>query len=100
MVNGAAALASELARASAIETYVAGHEIIVQGAHDRDFYFLLLGSVVIERNGRAGPIRSAGNHVGELALIDVHERRTATLRSREETVVARISEPDLSRMAE
>jgi CRP/FNR family transcriptional regulator, cyclic AMP receptor protein len=99
MVGGVKSVASRLARACQLEVWDAGQAIIEQGGTDNDLYLILLGSVVIERNNRPGPVRSAGDHFGELALIDVHQRRNATVRTREATVTARIAEPDFTRIA-
>ncbi len=99
MVGGLKSVASLFAGACQIEVWDAGQAIIEQGDTDNDLFLILLGSVVIERNNRPGPVRTAGDHVGELALIDVHQRRTATVRTREATVTARIVEPDFTRIA-
>jgi predicted nucleotide-binding protein len=100
MVGGAKSIASALARACTVEKWDAGQAIVQQGDTDNDLFVILLGSVVIERNKRPGPIRSAGDHFGEIALIDLHARRTATVRAREPTVTARITEPNFARIAE
>lgn len=100
IVNGDTPLADSLARASKVQTFAAKAEIITQGDEDNDFFLVLVGAVQIERNGRPGPTRSAGNHFGEMALIDVHERRSATVRATEQTVVARVSEADFTQVAE
>lgn len=97
---GSRQIADELTAASKVESYAAGQELIVQGASDTDFFFILFGAAVVERYGRPGPVRKAGTHVGEMALIDICERRSATIRALEETVVARIREQDFTRIAE
>lgn len=97
---GSQQIAGELASASKVESFVAGQALIEQDASDTDFFFILFGAAVIERYGRPGPVRRAGTHVGEMALIDVYERRSATVRAVEETVVARIREQDFTRIAD
>jgi len=99
MVGGVKSVASQLVGACQVEVWDTGQAIIEQGGTDNDLFLILLGSVVIERNNRPGPVRSAGDHFGEVALIDIHERRTATVRTRESTVTARIAEPDFTRIA-
>ena len=97
---GSQQIAGELANASKVESFVAHQALIEQGASDTDFFFILFGAAVIERYGRPGPVRRAGTHVGEMALINVYERRSATVRALEETVVARIREQDFTRIAD
>jgi predicted nucleotide-binding protein len=100
LVVGNAAAAEALAQAASVHSFKANDEIIRQGGTDRDIYFILVGSVAIERNGRAGPIRNAGQYFGEMALIDSRALRSATVRALEEAAVAKITEPDFSRIAE
>jgi len=97
---GSRQVAEELAKVCVIESFDPGQALMEQGGSDTDFFFILFGAAVIERYDRPGPIRRAGTHVGEMALIDVYERRSATVRAIEETVVARIHEQDFTRIAE
>jgi CRP/FNR family transcriptional regulator, cyclic AMP receptor protein len=94
------ALAQLVANACTLLSFNAEAAIVTQGGADQELYFLLAGSVVIERNGRAGPIRSAGSYVGEMSVIDGSVKRSATVRAREETVVAKISEPAFAALAD
>lgn len=82
-----------------MQVWEADRCIIAQGDTDNDLFFILIGSVVVETNGRRGPLRAAGEHFGEMALIDLHARRSASIRTLEETVVARITEPDFAGIA-
>lgn len=99
MVGGVRSVAMQLASACQIEIWDTGQAIIEQDDTDNDLFLILLGAVTIERNNRPGPVRSAGDHFGEVALIDIHQRRTATVRAREPTVTARLAEPDFTRIA-
>lgn len=99
IVGGEDSLARALSEKTHVDVYAANQEIIQQDDADTDFYLILLGAVQIEVNGRPGPIRGAGAHLGEMSLIDVHVRRSATARALEETVVARISEQEFSEIA-
>jgi predicted nucleotide-binding protein len=80
--------------------FKAGEQIIVQGAHDNDIYFILAGTASIQVNGREMAIRGAGLHVGEMALIQPASKRSATVIAIEPVVAAKISEPDFATVAE
>lgn len=75
------------------------HELITQGGQDNDMFFILSGSVRVLVNSREVATRRAGEHVGEMALIDRTAVRSATVVTAEPSVVAQISEPDFSRVA-
>jgi len=76
-----------------------GGVLIEQGAYDNDMFFLLTGRVSIQVHGRELAIRQCRQHVGEMALIDSAPRRSATVVAIEETVVAKISEPSFTDIA-
>lgn len=73
--------------------------LIEQGASDSDVYFILSGSVGIDVNGRQVAIRMAGNSVGEMSALDPMIPRAATVFALEPTVVAKVSEPKISELA-
>ena len=100
IANGDRALAERLARASVVESRREGEAIVQQGGEDTDFYLVLVGSVEIERNGRPGRVRHAGDHFGEMSTIDVHARRSATVRAREDSIFARVPERKFAAIAE
>lgn len=75
------------------------HQLMLQGGQDNDLYFILSGSVRVLVNSREVAIRRAGEHVGEMALIDLTAVRSATVITAETSVVARVSESDFTRVA-
>ncbi len=75
------------------------NEFIKQGATDNDVYFILSGKVSIRVNGREVASRSAGFHVGEMALIDPTASRSASVIAVEDTVVAKVSEASFAAIA-
>jgi CRP/FNR family transcriptional regulator, cyclic AMP receptor protein len=77
-----------------------GEVIITQGASDTNIYFILSGSLIVSPNGRDDTIRSAGTYVGEMAAIDPAALRSATARAKEPTVLAKLSEPDFTTVAQ
>lgn len=91
--GGSEELAKELAHACEVISFPAGAAFVQQGENDTNLYVILVGSVSVEVNGRAGRERQAGAHVGELAMIDIHQRRSATIRAIGEVCLAKISEP-------
>jgi predicted nucleotide-binding protein len=76
-----------------------GQDLIIQGQCDDDIYFILSGSVSVIVNGRNIATRKAGEHVGEMALIDTTARRSATVKTLEPTVAAKVTERGFARTA-
>ncbi|WP_419188308.1 TIR domain-containing protein [Stieleria bergensis] len=74
--------------------------LISQEGEDTDLYFIISGRMRIEANGRPVAIRNYGTHVGEMALIDCKARRSASVIAEETTLVAQITEPDFTRIAD
>jgi predicted nucleotide-binding protein len=99
ILAGKGDIAIQLASAAVVEAYDAGEVLITQNATDTDILFILSGSVIISPNDRDDMIREVHNHVGEMATIDPSVRRSATVRAREPTVVARVPEPAFSAIA-
>ena len=56
-------------------------------------FFVIVGRQVIAR-------RTAGHYVGEIALVDPDAPRSATVTSGSDAVIARISEPEFSALAD
>ena len=77
-----------------------GDVIIEQDGSDTHINFILAGAVAIDVSGREVARRTAGTHVGELALIDPSARRSATVRAIAPTVVARVDEGDFVAIAD
>jgi predicted nucleotide-binding protein len=92
--------AGDIAAIARIESAHSGQTLIRQDDSDDDILFVLAGRVSIVINGREIAIRVAGQHVGDMALIDPSARRSASAIAIEETVVARVSESEFTRLAE
>ena len=99
MVRGNESLAQELADSATLQALEARQVLIEQGNADNDMFLILAGIVSIEVNGQKVAERIAGQHVGEMALIDPSAPRSATVVAAESTVVAKVSEPAFSRLA-
>ena len=70
-----------------------------QDDYDTDLYFIIMGAVDIIINGRKITMRDASTHVGEMSLLDPAAKRSATVKTREKTVVLKISEPNFTKVA-
>jgi len=91
--------ARDLSRCATLQSIASHTVFMTQGAQDDDIYFILSGSASIIVNGREIATRKAGEHVGEMSLIDTTAVRSATVRTAEPSVVAKITERDFTRIA-
>lgn len=92
LVAGDSRLATALSRRGAVEQYKVREKLAIQGDADNDIFLILSGSVAIRVNGRQVAVRSAGTHVGEMALVDPLAVRSATVVAIERTVTLRVKE--------
>lgn len=92
-------MADDLAAVVTLEEFKTGDFLAKQDGEDTDMFFLLTGKVEILVNDRVLALRVAGEHVGEMSLIDTKARRSASLLAKETTVVARITEPAFTGIA-
>lgn len=99
LVAGNRLIATKLSKHTTIRYFKPGHYLMLQGNSDNDIYFILSGVVSVVVNEREIATRKAGEHVGEIALIDTTALRSATVRVLEPAIVAQVSEQDFSRIA-
>ncbi|MCO8125130.1 nucleotide-binding protein [Stieleria sp. TO1_6] len=99
IVNGNETVAAKLTEVAQLHELESGDVLITQDAEDNDIFLIVSGSLTIEVNGRPVATRNAGTHVGEMALIDPKARRSATVLAAERSVVAKVTQPALSRLA-
>src|SRR5580658_203932 len=93
-------LAAVVARRSKLEAIPAGANLIEQGTADTDLFLILEGEVAVAVDGRVVARRTAGQHVGEMAVVDPLTPRSASVTATADSVVARIAEPDFSALAD
>src|SRR5580704_6311785 len=93
-------LAVIVAQRLKLEEVPAGKNLIKQGASDTDLFLILKGAVSIAVDGREVAHKEAGEHVGEMAVVDPVTPRSASVVTTVDTVVARIAEPDFSALAD
>jgi CRP-like cAMP-binding protein len=92
-------LAAALVERVSLAELAPGDVLIREGAADNDLYFVLVGRLAVLVGGREVGTRDAGQHVGEVALLDPTAPRSATVVAREPSVVAKISERDFAAVA-
>jgi CRP/FNR family cyclic AMP-dependent transcriptional regulator len=92
-------MADDLGGVVTLEEFKDGDFIVKQDGQDTDMFFILTGKVEIIVNDRVLAVRLAGEHVGEMSLIDTKARRSASVVAKEPTVVARITEPSFTGIA-
>lgn len=93
-------LALEFARYVTLEAVPQGGTLIRQRDRDSDLFLILRGEFSIVVDGEIIERRAAGQHLGEMALVDPDARRSASVVAACDSVVARITEPDFSKLAE
>lgn len=94
------ALASRLAEVGQLVSFEAGDVIMSQGAEDNDVYFILVGQAEVTVNGRHVAVREARATIGEMAILNPTEPRSATVTARSEIVALKVSEPDFHQVAQ
>lgn len=80
--------------------FVQGSTIIEESAPDNDIYFILAGVVSIRVGGREIAVRTAGQHIGEMAVVDPGQPRSASAVADGEVVVAQVSAKTFTDLAE
>lgn len=99
IVAGDQGLAQELSERAELMDFKSGAGAIEQGGTDNDVYFILAGSFAIVVNGREVQRRGPGDTFGEMAAIEPSLRRSASVVALEDSVAAKLSEPDLADLA-
>lgn len=98
MVSGNQDLANALVQHSEFLDIPKDGLIIEQNDSTNDVFFIVSGSFSVIVNGRVVGIRGVGDHVGEMAAIEVTQKRSASIVAREPSVVARISESNFDEL--
>ncbi len=90
IINGDTAIAEEISGCVEVEPFGPGSSVIEESAPDNDLFFILAGVVSIRVSGREIAVRTAGQHIGEMALLDPGQPRSAGAVADGEVVAARI----------
>ncbi|MBY0555540.1 nucleotide-binding protein [bacterium] len=99
IVNNDGDIANDLSSVVELREYKPGDVLIKEGASDNDIYLIFSGLVGVRIKDREIARRTAGQHIGEMALIDLAAKRSATVSALDETVVAVVTESDFSELA-
>jgi CRP-like cAMP-binding protein len=93
-------LAVIFARHVVVEEVPVGATVIGQNRSDSDLILILSGEFSVMIDGTAVSHNGAGEQVGEMAVVDPHAPRTASIIATANSTIARISEPEFSALAD
>jgi len=88
-----------LARVAKVKDYAIGEPLIIQDSEENSIGFILNGSVDVQIGKTTVARRKAGDHVGEMAVLDPTARRSASIIATAETCVAWVDEKDFEPIA-
>jgi CRP/FNR family cyclic AMP-dependent transcriptional regulator len=100
IVGGDAAIAREIADVAVVRELLPGNILIEQKSAANDLFLIVSGTFRVFVNGREVASRKAGQHVGEMVIIDPSLNRTATVIASEESIVAQVDEKTFSCLAD
>ena len=93
-------MAEAIADSSKMEYFRNGETIIEEYGADNDLYLIMTGSVSIRVLGREIAVRTDGQQIGEMALVDPGQPRSASAVAVGEVVVVRLAAPEFVRLAD
>ncbi|MBF4003025.1 nucleotide-binding protein [Burkholderia pseudomallei] len=99
IVGGDSNLAKELADSVELIEVKTGQTIIQQDGEDNDLYFIITGAFDIVVNATRIRQRGPGDSVGEMAAVEPIQRRSATVTAAEDSLVAKLTEAQLTDLA-
>lgn len=99
LVGNQAELAEFLAASGELVGAPPGTTFITQGDYATDVFFIISGSVEVRVNNKPVANRFAGDHVGEMAAIEPTQPRSATVTTREPSVLLKVSEANFTAAA-
>jgi CRP/FNR family cyclic AMP-dependent transcriptional regulator len=99
LVSGNAELARAVIKCGVLQQHEVEDVLMQQGEPENDLLLIITGEVSIRVNERRVAFRSAGTHVGEMALVDPLAKRSATVVAAEPSVTLRVPEYRFSKLA-
>lgn len=100
LAQGKEELAAALAAVGVLRRFSPGDAVVSQGDSGNSLFLLCAGRASVQVHGREVAVRKAGDHVGEMALLEPTAPRSATLMALEETVAVEIPEPEVYALAQ
>jgi CRP/FNR family cyclic AMP-dependent transcriptional regulator len=100
LIGGSREIAEVFASAGELLQVDAGASIIEEATFSNDIFLILAGAFSIRIRGSEVATRRAGYHVGEQALLDPSQPRTATVTASEPGLVLKVPETAMSEIAE
>ncbi len=100
VIGEAENLAETICDHAEVVGFDSGSTIIEESAPDNDICFILAGVVSIRVVGREIAIRTAGQHIGEMAVVDPGKPRSASAVAEGGVVIARVSAREFTELAE
>ena len=93
-------LAEAICDNAEVAVFASGTSIIEESAPDNDIYFILAGVVSIRVGGREIAVRTVGQHIGEMAVVDPGQPRSAAAVADGEVVAAKVAASTFTDLAE
>ena len=90
LIGGSVRLAKTISYIAEVVGFPPGSTIIKESAPDNEVCFILSGNVSIHVGGREVAVRTAGQHIGEMSVLDPGQPRSASAVAIDEVVVARV----------
>jgi CRP-like cAMP-binding protein len=100
VLSGEAVIAEKVAARCTLAEFGTNDVLIRQDDTDTDVFIVLSGMFRVFVNGREIGERGPGQHLGEMAAIDLISRRTATVIASRPSLVAKMSGPDFLALAD
>jgi CRP/FNR family cyclic AMP-dependent transcriptional regulator len=100
IVGGNAGLATDLVDEGELVPVSTHTTVIEQGGNDNHVFLILAGAFDIIVNGKRVARRYPGDHIGEMAAIQPAQPRSATVVATEDSVLLKVSEPQLAQLGD
>ncbi|WP_029618010.1 TIR domain-containing protein [Pseudorhizobium marinum] len=100
IVRGSVGAAEELFARGEMKTFMPGDFLITENGWSNSLYLLLAGAVKVVVKGNEITTRVAGQHVGDMAMIDPGKARSADVVATSPTVALIVQEPDFTAVAQ
>jgi len=91
LVDGSNELAEMILAASQLQEFAPGAALFSQGDRGSYLLFILAGRVSVQVDGAEVATVGAGMHVGEVALLEPFQGRSATVKAKDTVVAAQLS---------